>query len=472
MSTSNMGESRTGATAAFASFIAGTSLNDLPPGAVEKATKAIADTFAVILAGSGSEVAEPLRRYVQTAGEAGACPILGTGMTATAETAALVNGTFGHALDFDDVLSMMPAHPSAVILAAVLADLDGKRVSGRALIEAYALGVETGGKIGLGITNEHYQRGFHATGTLALFSALAALVKLHGMDVDTARQAFGIAGSMASGLRRNFGTMTKPLHTGLAARSAVTAFRLAASGFSSAPDILEASKTGFFAAYGTAASDPDAALKGLGRPFVIADPGLALKKFPCCYACHRAMDGLLALRAELAFDPSAIERVVCRVPPGGMLVLTYPRPVTGLEGKFSMEYCLAAGVLDGRYALATFTDDAVRRPDIAALYARISAVEDEACRGDDPHFEKHSSGSRGFVEVEVTLKDGRTGKTRVDHPPGHPRRELTWDDLRAKFSDCARQSPRLSADAAAQAFDALRKLEHVADIRQIVELLA
>jgi 2-methylcitrate dehydratase PrpD len=459
-----------GATEAIASFIVSTSLADLPPGAVEKSKKAIADTFAVILAGAGSEVAEPLRRYVEAAGESGVSPILGTGTTAGAEMAALVNGTFGHALDFDDVLSMMPAHPSAVVIAAVLSSLDGKPISGRALLEAYAVGVEVGGKIGVGMTNEHYQRGFHATGSLALFSALAALIKLHGLDVATARQAFGIAGSMASGLRRNFGTMTKPLHTGLAARSALTAFRLATSGFTAAPDIFEA-KAGFFMAYGTAASDAAAAAGGLGRPFVVVDPGLALKKFPCCYACHRGMDGLLALRSELEFDAASVEKVICRMPPGGMLVLTYPRPVTGLEGKFSLEYCLAAGVLDGKYGLATFTDEAVHRPEIEALYPRITAVEDPACRGDDPNFEKKSSGSRGFVEVEVVLKDGRSARTRIDIPPGHPRRELSWDDLRAKFTDCAAQAA-LPAARGRQAFEQLAALERVEDLRPLVALLS
>src|SRR5262245_35760186 len=459
-----------GATEAIASFIAGMSLADLPPEALDKAKKAIADTFAVILAGAGSEVAEPLRHYVRAAGESGATPLLGTGTTAGAEMAALVNGTFGHALDFDDVLSMMPAHPSAVIIAATLASLDGRRVSGQALIEAYALGVEVGGKLGVGITNEHYQRGFHATGSLALFSALAALIKLHGLDVATARQAFGIAGSMASGLRRNFGTMTKPLHTGIAARSALTAFRLAVSGFTAAPDIFEA-KAGFFAAYGTAASDPEVTVKGLGRPFVVADPGLALKKFPCCYACHRGMDGLLALRSELGFDAGAVEEVICRMPPGGMLVLTYPRPVTGLEGKFSMEYCLAAGVLDGRYGLGSFIDEAVRRKEIEKLYSRITVVEDAACRGDDPNFEKKSSGSRGLVEVEVRLKDGRQARKRIDIPPGHPRRELTWDDLRAKFADCAALA-NIATDRGRQAFDQLAALERVEDLRPLVGLLA
>jgi 2-methylcitrate dehydratase PrpD len=465
-----MNASPTGATEAIASFIASTSLADLPSGAVEKAKKAITDTFAAILAGAGSEVAEPLRRYVQSGGESGASPILGTRFAASAETAALVNGTFGHALDYDDVLSMMPAHPSAVIIAAALADLDGRRVSGTALIEAYALGVEVGGKIGLGMTNAHYERGFHATGTLALFSALAALAKLRGFDTAATRQAFGIAGSMASGLRRNFGTMTKPLHTGLAARSALTAARLAGAGFTAAPDILEA-KSGFFAAYGTAESDVATTVRGLGNPFVVVDPGLALKKFPCCYACHRGMDGVLALRAQLGFDAGRIEKLTCRMPPGGMMVLTYPRPVTGLEGKFSMEYCLAAGALDGEYALSTFTDAAVRRGEIQALYERVTAVEDPACRGDDPHFAKRSSGSRGLVEVEVKLKDGRSARTRVAHAPGHPTRELGWEDLRAKFDDCAGYAA-IPAARARDAFDKLAGLERLGDVRDLVTLLS
>ncbi len=465
----------TGATAAIADFIHGTSAKDFPPRAQELAKKAIADTFAVILAGAGSEVTEPLLHYVRAGGESGASPILGTGVTASPETAALVNGTFGHALDFDDVLSMMPAHPSAVILAAAIADLDGRHVGGRhvggrALIEAYTLGIEVGGKIGLGITQGHYRRGFHATGTLALFSAVAALAKLRNLDVATTRRAFGIAASTASGLRRNIGTMTKPLHTGLAARNALTAVRLAASGFEAADDIFEA-KSGFFAAYGTEESDAGATVAGLGRPFVVADPGLALKQFACCYACHRGMDGLLVLRAQLGFDAASVEKVTCRMPPGGMLVLTYPRPVTGLEGKFSLQYCLAAGVLDGGYTIASFTDEAVRRRKIESLYERIDATEHPSCRGDDPDFDKRSSGSRGFVEVEVVLKDGRSAKTRVDHPPGHPKRELSWDDLRGKFLDCARQSDRVTDRSAAEAFETIRDLEKADDVGKIVRLL-
>ncbi|MCX7135952.1 MAG: MmgE/PrpD family protein, partial [Proteobacteria bacterium] len=464
-----------------------------------------ADTFAVIVAGAGSEVAEPLHKYLDAAQAPGPIPILGTGMTAAPETAALVNGPFGHALDYDDVLSIMPAHPSAVIVAALLASIHGKRVDGRAFIEAYLVGVEVGGNIGIGMTNGHYQRGFHATGTLALFSGLAALAKLHKLDVAAIQQAFGIASSMSSGLRRNFGTMTKPLHTGIAARSALTAFNLAASGFSAAPDVLEAkagffssygvaessvditvkglgkpyiivdpglaAKAGFFSSYGVAESSVDITVKGLGKPYIIVDPGLALKKFPCCYASHRAIDGLLALRGKLACDATNVAKVICRMPPGGMHVLTYPRPVTGLEGKFSLHYPLAAALLDGKCALATFTDEYVQRKEIATLYERIDAAENPACRGDDPLFETRSSGSKGFVEVEIHLSNGKSETMRVDKAPGSPTRELAWNVLHEKFIDCARHSQHIGESRAGQAFDMIQKLENIKDIAEVTRLL-
>lgn len=459
-----------GATAAIAEFIARTSISDFPPASTEKAKKALADTFAVIVAGAGSEVAEPLHKYLATAQAPGPIPILGTAMTAAPETAALVNGTFGHALDYDDVLSIMPAHPSAVIVAALLASIHGKRVDGRAFIEAYLVGVEVGGNIGIGMTNGHYQRGFHATGTLALFSGLAALAKLHKLDVAAIQQAFGIASSMSSGLRRNFGTMTKPLHTGIAARSALTAFNLAASGFSAAPDVLEA-KAGFFSSYGVAESSVDITVKGLGKPYIIVDPGLALKKFPCCYASHRAIDGLLALRGKLACDATNVAKVICRMPPGGMHVLTYPRPVTGLEGKFSLHYPLAAALLDGKCALATFTDEYVQRKEIATLYERIDAAENPACRGDDPLFETRSSGSKGFVEVEIHLSNGKSETMRVDKAPGSPTRELAWNVLHEKFIDCARHSQHIGESRAGQAFDMIQKLDNIKDIAEVTRLL-
>jgi 2-methylcitrate dehydratase PrpD len=458
-----------GLTEALAQFIHDKTLQDFPPQALDRAKKALADTFAVILAGAASEVAPPLWRYVEQASDSGASPILGSGRTASPEMAALTNGTFGHALDFDDVLSIMPAHPSAVILPALIADLRAGTLSGRALIEAYVIGVEVGGKIGLAITVGHYHRGFHGTGTLAIFSALGALAKRYHLDVPTTRMAFGIASSLAGGLQRNFGTMTKPLHAGWAARSALTAANLACSGFTAAPDVLEA-PAGFFAAYGAEESRPETAIKQLGNPWVIVDPGLALKQFPCCYASHRGMDGVLQLRQRLELNAANLARLECRMPPGGMRVLIYPQPKTGLEGKFSLQYALAAGVLDGQYTLWSFTDKAVNRVSIRDLLARICVREEPRCAGDDPLLETRSSGSRGFVEVEALLSDGRHKTVRVDQAPGHPSRELTWENIAAKFTDCAAQA-RIDAGKANQALGILERLEACADIGEVVALL-
>jgi 2-methylcitrate dehydratase PrpD len=458
-----------GLTEAVAQFIQARTVQDVPPEALDKAKKAIADTCAVILAGAGSEVAPPLLRYVEQAGEKGTSPILGSGRTASPEMAALVNGTFGHALDFDDVLSLMPAHPSAVILPALFADPRAGKLSGKALIEAYVIGVEVGGRIGGAITVGHYHRGFHGTGTLALFSALGALAKRYRLDMATTRTAFGIASSMASGLQRNFGTMTKPLHTGWAARSALAAVNLARSGFTAALDALEA-KAGFFAAYGVEASRPEAAIECLGNPWVIVDPGLALKRFPCCYASHRGMDAVLQLRQRLGLDAENLQRLECAMPPGGMRVLIYPAPKTGLEGKFSLQYALAAGVLDGQYTLRSFTDAAVNRPRIRDLLPRIRVSENPRCAGNDPLLETRSSGSRGFVEVEAVLTDGRRDAVRVDQAPGHPGRELTWADIAAKFMDCAAQA-RIDPRKAERALGILKRLETCADVGEVVALL-
>jgi 2-methylcitrate dehydratase PrpD len=458
-----------GLTQVLAQFIRDKTLQDFPPEALDRVKKALADTFAVILAGAGSEVAPPLWRYVEQAGDSGTSPILGSGRTASPEMAALINGTFGHALDFDDVLSIMPAHPSAVILPALIADLRAGTLSGRALIEAYVIGLEVGGKIGLAITVGHYHRGFHGTGTLAIFSALGALAERYHLDVPTTRMAFGLASSLASGLQRNFGTMTKPLHAGWASRSALAAVSLARSGFTAAPDALEA-PAGFFAAYGVEESRPEVAIKQLGNPWVIADPGLALKQFPCCYASHRGMDGVLQLRQRLGLNAANLARLECRMPPGGMRVLIYPQPKTGLEGKFSLQYALAAGVLDGQYTLWSFTDEAVSRAPIRDLLARICVREEPRCAGDDPLLETRSSGSRGFVEVEALLSDGRHETVRVDQAPGHPCRELTWANIAAKFTDCAAQA-RIDAAKAKQALSILERLETCDDIREIVALL-
>ena len=275
---------------------------------------------------------------------------------------------------------------------------------------------------------------------------------------------------MASGLQCNFGTMTKPFHAGWASRSAVSAVRLAEAGFSASATAMEA-KSGFFDTYGTDQSDMERCIAGLGQPFVLVEPGLALKKYPCCYALHRPIDGLLDLRERLSLTPETTDTVLCRVAPGALRPLPYDRPVTGLEGKFSMEYTLAAGVLDGRFDLAAFSDDGVTRPAIAEILPRMHKEEDPRCLGGDPDPGARSSGTIGFVEVTATRRDGVSETIRVDKPTGSPERELSWDDLAAKFQDCAAQTGMTPA-AAAASFAAWRDLRHCGDVTTLLAPLS
>jgi len=182
------------------------------------------------------------------------------------------------------------------------------------------------------------------------------------------------------------------------------------------------------------------------------------------------MDGVLQLRQGFGLNAAHLARLECRMPPGGMRVLIYPQPQTGLEGKFSPQYALAAGVLDGTYTLGSFTDEAVHRPHIHDLLVRISVSEDPRCADNDPLLETRSSGSRGFVEVEAVRKDGRRRTVRVDQAPGHPSRQLTWDDIAAKFMDCAAQA-RIDPGKAKQALGLLTRLETCTDIGEVVTLL-
>ncbi|RPI42845.1 MAG: hypothetical protein EHM59_16855, partial [Betaproteobacteria bacterium] len=261
----------------------------------------------------------------------------------------------------------------------------------------------------------------------------------------------------------------KPLHSGWGSHNALVAFNLARSGFTAAPDVLEA-KSGFFAAYGVEASDPEVAVAGLGKPWAIVDPGIGLKKFPCYNGSQRGMDGVLQLRSRMGFTAETLAHLECRMPPGGMKVVIYPNPKTGLEGKFSLQYSLAAGVLDGNYSLWSFTDEAVNRPAIRELLKKIVAREDEACGANDPQLQNKASGARGFVVVEARTSDGRTETVRVDAAPGHPSRELTWEEIEHKFMDCAMHGG-LKREQARQAFSTACALERLDDVNELVGLM-
>jgi 2-methylcitrate dehydratase PrpD len=188
---------------------------------------------------------------------------------------------------------------------------------------------------------------------------------------------------------------------------------------------------------------------------------VGVKLYPCCYATHRAIDAVLGLRAEHGVDPAAVAEVHVEVSRGGLMPLRTEPPATGLEGKFSLQYCLAAALLDGGVGLPSFTDAAVRRPAVRELMSRVAASEG-AEAGEFP--------IGGYAEVQIVLRDGSEYSTRVDVPRGDPSRPLSWDELAAKFRDCAATVlPAAQVDAAIRQIEGLDGLE---DVRRLTEALS
>lgn len=471
-------------TGAVARFIGTTGLEAMPRQVRAKAAQHVVDTIGVMVAGTSSDLALPLRRYLGTGDAPGASPaatarIVGWGDPAPEEVAALANATLGHALDYDDSNTAMRGHASVVAIAALLAagtspprTTADTPLPGDKLLEAYVVGVEVATRIAQSMALDPASNpGWHVTGTVGPFASVAALARLGGFTEDRIRHALGLAASMASGLQRAFGTMTKPLHAGLAARNGVAAAALAEAGWTADRSILDGDAA-FTVTYGGVHADPASIPPALGNPFVFEQSplGMSIKLVPACYAVARATEAVLRITDHRPVDPADVRAVQCRVPPNGLRPLRFPTPATGLEGKFSMPYVLATGLLDGKVGLNAFTDEAVRRPQVADLLDRIVVEESAHCDRDPDGRASPGTmhgGVRGFVEVSITDAEGATRTERVWAALGGPQRVLTWDDLWEKFSDCT-NAAGVDPQVASSVYERLTSLEQVDDVRALV----
>ena len=452
-----------GVTRQLATFVVDTSFADIPAPANARAKEAILDGLGCALVGSPTPIGKLVTRYVRERCETPRAAVIGSGYKTSAALAALANGTMAHALDFDDVNWSMSGHPTVPLLPAVLALGQEIRASGADVLLAYTLGFEVETQIGLGVNPRHYNLGWHATSTLGTLGAAAACAKLLGLDVENTCMALGIAASTAAGLRQNFGTMTKPLHPGQAAMNGVTAAQLAQLGWTADANILEA-PYGFCQLYaGANQYNLDDIVKRLGNPFELLATGVAIKQYPCCAFTHRALDGMLSLVQQHQLSAADVVGVECRVGRPTMEVLIHTRPQTGLEGKFSMQYCMAAALLDKRIGSLSFSDEKVRRPAAQQLFERVTMTL-------HPEAQRDGTSGEGLpVTVMVMLRDGRTLSEHIQHPKGHPANPLTAIALQDKFEDCAygvleRQDLR-------QVIELVRALEQLDDIGLLMDVL-
>lgn len=456
-----------GITQEVAEFVLSTRLSDLPAVVVENGKKSILDGLGLALSGSVARSGEMVRRHL-TAQNLGAGPatVIGSDMRVAPRFAAFANGVGIHADDYDDTqLAVAPdrvygllTHPTAPALPAALALGEARNASGRDVMLAYHLGVEVECKIAEAINPRHYQTGFHATATCGTFAAAAAAGRLMGLDLDAMLRALSIAGSQSAGLRENFGTMTKPFHAGRASESGVVASAFASLGWTASPNILEAMR-GFFRAAG-GGYDAGAIRGKLGAPWTFQEPGVSIKPHPSGSLTHPGMTEMLRLIREHDIRADEVARVRVGTNSNMPNALIHHRPTNELQAKFSMEFCMAILLLEGRGGLGEFTDEVVNRPDVQEMIRKVDFVIDE--RAEKAGYHKMTT------YIDITTTDGRTISGVADFGKGSPANPMSYDEVAEKFRECA----EFAGWPKARAEEVVARVAGFEDMASLEELMA
>ena len=409
----------------IAQFICNTKYENIPHEVIEMGKLHILDTMGALFAGSREKITGIVKEYIQALGCREECTLITQGIKTSAQYAAFGNGTIAHVLDFDDYEWPSMAHSSVTVLPAVLALGEKIRGNGKVCIEAYLVGMEVISRIGCGVNPSHYDKGWHSTGTLGSLGAAAVSAKLLKCDLEKVKMALGIASSMSSGLRGNFGTMTKAFHAGHASKSGIESAMLALLGFTADKTILER-ELGFCSIFtDNHAFDLEKIVQNLGNPFSILSPGIGIKLYPSCAATHSVLDGVFCLIKQHDIDAEEVDHVECGIFYLYPKMLIHSEPKTGLEGKFSLEYCVAAALIDREINLGKFTDERVNRQDVQALIKRVKPFVTRDVGDIGTHYPG--------ATVKIHLKNGTSYFTKVEARKGSPSNPLSREEVIEKF---------------------------------------
>jgi 2-methylcitrate dehydratase PrpD len=401
----------------------------LPPEAIYWSKIGLLDTVGVTLAGAREGCARILGEVLASQGS---CVVIGTDTRANALDAALINGTAAHALDYDNATNTMFGHASATMMPALLAAAEAYGGCGRDVLVAHIAGFEAGARIGRAVNLHHYEIGWHPTSTLGVFAVAAACAKLLKLDVAQTTTALALATSLASGLKANFGTMTKPLHSGHCARAGLQAALLARKGFTANERTFE-HKQGFFNLFNGAGNyDAARALESWGEPLDIVNPGACYKQYPCCASTHAPVDAALQLRAQHRFELGDITRIDTFTAARRLAHTNRPDPQTPLDAKFSVQYCVARALVSGGAVFEHFEGDALADASVRALLGKVHS---------SPHAPGQLPGDNtAGAEVRITLRDGRVLAAKVERALGRTAlNAIPEAGMRDKFRSCARR---------------------------------
>lgn len=422
------------------------------PQAIKWAKDAIADMIGCALLGANTETTEAVLRADAFA--SGPCLILGRRERLGTLDAAFVNGTSGHALDYDDTSKSLSGHPTVIIVPGLLALAEVLDASGRDFVDAYIVGVETATRIARGVNFYHYEKGWHPTATLGIFGAAAAAARLLRLSGQHMAHALAMCTSLASGTKANFGTSTKPMHAGLAARNGLFSVLMAAEGVTASSVAFE-HQQGFLEVFnGQGNYDPQKMLVDWAQPLDLLQPGISIKKYPCVYSVHGAIDAAIALHNSPVIAPDEVASVLVRMHPRRLLPHVRNPATSALNAKFSLPYAVSRGLVNGAVTLDQFEEDALRDPDVSRIMGLVS-------------MEPHDDDANDYgAEVRVTLCDGTVVSEKVAAPLGRgPEVPLPASMLEAKFADCA--SRALTPAGTEAVFDMLMRLESLGSMRAL-----
>ena len=406
-------------------FVAELSPNQIPEAAARVARMGFIDTIGTMMVGRKEDSVRIMTEVLAPA-DGPATLHFGT-RHAPAPEAAWINGTAAHALDYDDV--SLRGHPSTVLVPAILAEAETLDSSGSEMITAYVAGYEVWAELALRETGLMHEKGWHPTGLYGAPAAAAACAKLRRLDAEKTSIAIALGASQSSGLMANFGTMAKPFHAGKAAHAGIMAARLAEAGFTANTDALEHPR-GFLHAISPAGHEDRASETKAGAPFAILTHGLGIKKYPMCYATHRAIDCVLDLVNDSPIQAGDVKKISVSISDNASKTLRNKQPDTGLAAKFSIQFAMASGIIAKRVGLRELTDEFVQRPDVQELMRKVEVVTTTEYDPDMP-------GAAKFDHVAVELNDGRTfAGEPVARATGHPSRPLSDAQLYEKFADC------------------------------------
>jgi len=406
-----------GMTRKLAEFIAETNEDKIVEEAYAHAKVAFMDWLAVTMGGKDEPVVTKLLEYTRIMGGTPQATILGHRIKKNVGQAALINGTASHALDYDDTLVSFLGHPSVTLFPSLLALSEWLDKSGHDFLTAYLIGLQAGATIGVCAGLDHYMAGWHATSTLGYLASAAGCAKLIGLDAAQTAHALGIAGTQSSGLKRVFGTMCKPFHAGKSAQAGLMAALLAQNGFTSAEDILEGPQ-GFFNVLKGSVNEDVLALMGLGWDVI----NLSQKYHASCHATHSPLEAAMTIVRENNIPLSDISQITVYSSQLALDAAGKETPSTGLEGKFSIPYCVANALCTGVTGNQAFTDDKVKDADICAMMEKIDVILDPEKTGlesrvvlktmDGPEYEGGSDILQQIPPLEI--KKNRVAKKYAD----------------------------------------------------------